>query len=210
MVVLSWNLVCCNGVEVGAGCCIWTNYREYVQKNLHWCFHTRKLVRLAVLSLKCMFFLTWYLDLSESVHWRTSLGRACRPQSLSTLKEETVNCVDGLGKWRNAALSPVPVGISRELTDVLDVLATSICRDRRVQRLLLGWCCTVINLEWLVYLSRPTRVEAGHNLKESLTVCLLQFLNYAIATPVTLYLKIFGFPAGPFTLLCTVFPFTLF
>lgn len=105
IVVLSWNLGYCSGLEVGAVCCIWTNYREYVQKNLHWCFHTWKLVHLAVLSLRYIFFLTWYLDLSESVHWRTSLGRACGPQSLSTLKEEIVKCMDGLGKWRDCCSS---------------------------------------------------------------------------------------------------------
>lgn len=112
------------------------------------------------------------LDLSDSVHGRTSLGRACRPQTAGTLKEETVKCMDGwwlltLGRWRNAALSPLAIGTSWELTNVLEVLTTSLCRDRRAKRLLLGWSCFAVNLEWLVYLSRAVQVEAGPSLKES-------------------------------------------
>lgn len=83
------------------------------------------------------------LDLSASVHGRTSPGRACGPWSASTLKEETAKCMDGwwllrLGRWRNALHSPLAIGSSCELTNVLEVLATSLCRDRRAKRLLLG------------------------------------------------------------------------
>lgn len=167
IVVLPWNLGYCSGLEVGAVCCIWTNYREYVQKNLHWCFHTWNLVHLAVLSLRYIFFLTWYLDLSESVHWRTSLGRACGPQSLSTLKEETVKCMDGLGKWRDCCSSTTSCRDLSRADKCPGSVGYITCRDGQVTRLLLGWCCIVVNLEWLVYLSRPTQVEAGCNLKES-------------------------------------------
>lgn len=95
------------------GCVLYLNKLQGVCSRS---LHTWKLVHL-VLSLKYILFLTWYLDVSGSVRWRTSLGRACRPQSLSNLKEETVKCMDGLGKWGNAALVPLPVGTSQELTE---------------------------------------------------------------------------------------------
>lgn len=110
-----------------------------------------------------------------------------------------------LGRWRNALLSPLAIGTSWELVNVLEVLATSLCRDKRAKKLLLGWSCFAVNLEWLVYLSRPTQVEAGPNLKESLILCPLLFLNDAIATLLKLYLKILGFSTEPVTLLLTCF-----
>lgn len=129
---------------------------------------------------------------------------------LEHLKGETVECVDGLGKRRNAALSPLPVGTSQELTHVLEVLATSICRDRQSQKDAVGMMlhCSKSGMTCLS-LKTNTGSSKSQSERESDPLPPSVFED-ATATPVKLCLNIFGFPAEPVTLLCTVFPFSLF